>query len=311
MKRILFVINQFYKGGAESSLLNFIKLLVQCGHEVSLVVYDHQKTNRAISLISELPESVRLCIGCKGSNVLAFRDFIAGIRYDLAVSVGEWHSPEFVMRYANACKKGVWVHADVTSASIPRTPDLFDYDRLTDVWICVSARQCEIMKENAPFLTGQFTTVHNAIDLCAIKAAASAEVNLPAECEGRKVVVMTGNLRPAKNYLRAVEVAAVLKKRGGDAVWLVCGNLADESYVSGAQIYTEARSGKGFSASGRTGESLEIYGSCGCFAINIGYGVLVHGGFGSVGVRNSCRFDTYGWREGADTSGGEWICLWV
>ena len=232
MKRILFVINQFYKGGAESSLLNFIKLLVQCGHEVSLVVYDHQKTNRAISLISELPESVRLCIGCKGSNVLAFRDFIAGIRYDLAVSVGEWHSPEFVMRYANACKKGVWIHADVTSASIPRTPDLFDYDRLTDVWICVSARQCEIMKENAPFLTGEFRTVHNAIDLRSIKAAASAEVNLPAECEGRKVVVMTGNLRPAKNYLRAVEVAAVLKKRGSDAVWLVCGNLADGTYVS-------------------------------------------------------------------------------
>lgn len=232
MKRILFVINQFYKGGAESSLLNFIRLLVQCGHEVSLVVYSHLETNRAVSLFGELPENVRLCVGRTVADCLSVKDFISGVMYDIAVSVGEWHSPEFVMRYANARKRGIWIHADVTSASIPRTPDLFDYDRLTDVWICVSSRQCQIMKASAPFLTGEFRTVHNAIDLCTIKSAAMAEVDMPVEREGRKVVVMTGNLRPAKNYLRAVEVAARFKERGGDAVWLVCGNLADAPYVS-------------------------------------------------------------------------------
>ncbi|MBO5939968.1 MAG: glycosyltransferase, partial [Kiritimatiellae bacterium] len=228
MKRILFVINQFYKGGAESSLLNFIKLLVQCGHEVSLVVYSHQETNHAVSLIDELPGSVRLCICCNGADGLAVKN----LKYDIAVSVGEWHSPEFVMRYANARKRCIWIHADVTSAVIPKTPDLFDYDRQTDVWICVSSRQCQIMKESAPFLTGKFKTVHNAIDFCTIKAASLAEVDLPAECKGRKVIVMTGNLRPAKNYLRAVDVAARFKERGGKAVWLVCGNLADGLYVS-------------------------------------------------------------------------------
>jgi glycosyltransferase involved in cell wall biosynthesis len=232
MKRILFVINQFYKGGAESSLLNFIRLLVQCEHEVSLVVYNHQEERCAVSLIDELPASVRLCIGRSGSDGLAVKDFISSMRYDFAVSIGEWHSPEFVIRYANARKRGIWIHADVTSLAIPKTPDLFDYDRSTDVWICVSSRQCQIMKENAPFLTGEFKTVHNAIDFRAIKAASMVEVDLPPECEGRKVIVMTGNLRPAKNYLRAVKVASMLKAHGGDAVWLVCGNLADRSYVS-------------------------------------------------------------------------------
>lgn len=230
-KRILFVINQFYKGGAESSLLNLLHLLNKDGrYDSSLVVYNQQRRKDSISLVDQLPAAVPVCIGgstVPSSNVLSF---VSRIEYDLAISVGEWHSPELVMECSRAKRKAIWLHADITSATIPKASDLFDYNRQTDAWVCVSDCQCRILREKAPFIKGTIQTLHNAMNWDAIIGKASEAVEFPAQCRKRKRILMIGNLRPAKNYLRAVEVAAELKRMGSDAVWMVCGNLADKEY---------------------------------------------------------------------------------
>lgn len=231
-KKILFVINQFYKGGAESSLLNLLHLLDKDGgYDSSLVVYNQQRRKDSISLFDQLPAAVSVCVGgstVPSSNVLSF---VSRIEYDLVISVGEWHSPKLVMECSRAKRKAIWLHADITSATIPKASDLFDYNRQTDAWLCVSDCQCRILREKAPFIKGTIQTLHNAMNLDAIIGKASEAVESPAQCKKRKRILMIGNLRPAKNYLRAVEVAAELKRMGSDAVWMVCGNLADREYV--------------------------------------------------------------------------------
>lgn len=231
-KKILFVINQFYKGGAESSLLNLLHLLDKDGgYDSSLVVYNQQRRKDSISLFDQLPAAVSVCVGgstVPSSNVLSF---VSRIEYDLVISVGEWHSPKLVMECSRAKRKAIWLHADIASASIPKASDLFDYNRQTDAWLCVSDCQCRILREKAPFIKGTILTLHNALNLKEITDKASEVVEFPLVCSKRKRILMVGNLRPAKNYLRAIEVCAELKRIGSDAVWMVCGNLADKEYV--------------------------------------------------------------------------------
>lgn len=230
-RSFLFVINQFYNGGAELSLLRLLRLLVCHGDATSLVIYDMRDADVAISLVHEVPKETRLCVGHSQTGDASVYEFVSGSRYDLAVSVGEWHSPEIVLRYANAMRRAIWIHADVMSATIPVAADLFDYGRLVDAWICVSADQCQKLRDAAPFLRGAFVVVHNPVDRAALLRAREEPLDLPDVCRGRRIAVMVGNLRPAKNYIRAVEAASLLAHCGTDIVWLVCGNLADTKYV--------------------------------------------------------------------------------
>ena len=54
MKKILFVINQLYKGGAETALVNLMNQ-VQDEYEIELIVFNQLKNSKAISLIVKSP----------------------------------------------------------------------------------------------------------------------------------------------------------------------------------------------------------------------------------------------------------------
>lgn len=238
---VLFVINQLNKGGAETSLVNFINALVDDGYEVDLVVYDHHESDKVVSLLGKLSKRVTVCTGNSVLISSQVVEFLKRRRYDAAISVGEWHTPEFVMRYAQADKKAIWIHADVTSSSIPKTFDLFDYDRETDAWICVSNYQCGILRKHVPFLTGEFIAIHNPVDRTAIEKAAQENVDLPKLPSACKIIVMVGNFRVAKNYLRAVDVAGELHGLGCDAAWIICGDLNYREYVENVRRRIRAK----------------------------------------------------------------------
>ena len=59
-KRLLFAISQFYKGGAEISLLNLLRKLDQNDYEIDLLILNQCPAEGAVSLIPELPEHIRV-----------------------------------------------------------------------------------------------------------------------------------------------------------------------------------------------------------------------------------------------------------
>ncbi|MFR6378399.1 MAG: hypothetical protein ACLUN5_18945 [Oscillospiraceae bacterium] len=56
--KLLIVINQFYKGGAETNLLNLLKALPETDDQVDLLVYDQMKLPNVISLLPQVPPHV-------------------------------------------------------------------------------------------------------------------------------------------------------------------------------------------------------------------------------------------------------------
>ena len=59
--KLLIVINQFYKGGAETNLLNLLKALPETDNQVDLLVYDQMKLPNVISLLPQVPPHVTVC----------------------------------------------------------------------------------------------------------------------------------------------------------------------------------------------------------------------------------------------------------
>ena len=58
--KLLIVINQFYKGGAETNLLNLLKALPETDDQVDLLVYDQMKLPNVISLLPQVPPQALL-----------------------------------------------------------------------------------------------------------------------------------------------------------------------------------------------------------------------------------------------------------
>ena len=59
-KKILFVITQFYKGGAETSLLNLFHCLDSQKYEVDFLVLNQIEYQDATSLMGEVPEWIHV-----------------------------------------------------------------------------------------------------------------------------------------------------------------------------------------------------------------------------------------------------------
>ena len=59
--RLLFVINQFYKGGAETSLLNLLKQLSgRKEYEIDLMILNQYPIQSAVSLINQVPKEIHV-----------------------------------------------------------------------------------------------------------------------------------------------------------------------------------------------------------------------------------------------------------
>ena len=173
-KRLLFAISQFYKGGAEISLLNLLRKLDQNDYEIDLLIMNQCPAEGAVSLIPELPEHIRVFDAYRKEQHSSFggrlqrrfffteRDrsrypasalrFARCRRYDWAFHVGEWWLPEFVAEEIMADHKAVWIHTDIAAADSFAPDAFFASDNAFERYIFASQRSLESAAEAFPFL---------------------------------------------------------------------------------------------------------------------------------------------------------------
>ncbi|MEY8359746.1 glycosyltransferase [Anaerotruncus colihominis] len=247
-KRLLFVITQFYKGGAEVALLNLLCSLSPEEYEVDLLILDQAYFPNAVSLIPKVPPWVNICDAAAGEGLFAYLQkirrklvmrltkrlvcrikairFVRGKQYDFAFSYGEWLSPEFVAHRTNAVRKAVWIHTDIDKAPYIDEQVLFGFMDTCRLYLFVSNYSMQAALRRFPILTDGTYVIHNMCNDASIRALA----NEPIACIWPKelpVVVTVGNIRAEKNHLRQVEAMRQLHLRGVRFVWLNIGSTAD------------------------------------------------------------------------------------
>lgn len=247
-KRLLFVINQFFKGGAETALLNLFRTLSPEQYEIDFLVFDQIDIPGTISLLPDIPAWIRVVDVSEGEGWTAFvkkawfrlcrnvthRQMFRGAAaaylrnkaYDAAFSYGEWFSSRLVAEYVRARRKYVWVHADIDKASFLH-PDIISYQQCFDRFIFVSKRSMEGATEQFPVLKGRCIVVHNLLDeekLWSMEEKAAPEW---FPMDGLPVLLTVANVRTEKNHLRQVRVMQKLFQEGKRFYWLNVGTLAN------------------------------------------------------------------------------------
>jgi len=230
--KILFVINQLFKGGAETVLISLLNRLVEKNVELTLIVFDQEEIDGTISLLPLLPKQVKLLTG-RRNRFAALRtpgayyapellSFLEKQEFDLAISYGEWFSPELVMKYARAKRKALWIHSDITQSPWVKPNELFAWDPDIDFYLCVSESFRKVTVKQFPFLASRTRVVHNCCDLAEIKRLAEEPVS-PRYSSDLPLILSVGNLRPEKNYLRAIAAARILHSHGLRFHWVCVG----------------------------------------------------------------------------------------
>lgn len=246
-KKLLFVITQFYKGGAEVALLNLFRTLSPKEYEIDFLIFDQMILKHAQSLVKEIPSWIHVCnaaekegrfavirkiwfklyqniTGHQRYRKSAYR-FVRQKQYDIAFSYGEWLSPEFVAKKVKAKKKMVWIHTDIDKANYVNESILFGFDKAYTNYIFVSEQSRACAERRFPKLKGKSVIIHNMCDDSAIRLAAEEPIS-GFESYPRPWLLSVGNLREEKNYPRQIEVMRILKDRGIKLTWFVIGSKA-------------------------------------------------------------------------------------
>lgn len=248
-KKILFVITQFYKGGAETSLLNLFHCLDSQKYEVDFLVLNQIEYQDATSLMGEVPEWIHVFDAVKNQGngvkleqlagkiyrrlfhtetyVKSAVDFVKNRKYDVAISFGEWLSPAFLVKKVNAVKKYVWIHIDLDKADFVNKEELVKYDSRITGYIFASGKSRQSSIHRCPQMTEKSIVVHNILNRQNILSRAAEEVILP-QANG-SFLLSVGNLRIEKNYPRQIEVMRILKKKKIPIKWICIGSTVDKN----------------------------------------------------------------------------------
>lgn len=248
-KKILFVITQFYKGGAETSLLNLFHCLDSQKYEVDFLVLNQIEYQDATSLMGEVPEWIHVFDAVKHQRhglkleqlagkvyrrifhtetyVKSAASFVKHQKYDVAISFGEWLSPAFLVKKVNAVKKYVWIHIDLDKADFVNKEELVKYDSRITGYIFASEKSRQSSIHRCPQMTEKSIVVHNILNRQNILSRAAEEVILP-QANG-SFLLSVGNLRIEKNYPRQIEVMRILKKKKIPIKWICVGSTVDKN----------------------------------------------------------------------------------
>lgn len=248
-KKILFVITQFYKGGAETSLLNLFHCLDSQKYEVDFLVLNQIEYQDATSLMGEVPEWIHVfdAVKNRGNGVkleqLAGKiyrrlfhtetyvksavDFVKNRKYDVAISFGEWLSPAFLVKKVNAVKKYVWIHIDLDKADFVNKEELVKYDSRITGYIFASEKSRQSSIHRCPQMTEKSIVVHNILNRQNILSRSAEDVTLPQANDS--FLLSVGNLRVEKNYPRQIEVMRILKERNILIKWICVGSTVDKN----------------------------------------------------------------------------------
>lgn len=253
MKKLLFVISQLYKGGAETALVNLLNRLDHTRYRAELLILNQSPVEHAVSLTDQIDPKVKVCdayqefqklsiadrvrakfvytMEQKGAYYVPALDFVRDKVYDWAFFIGEWYSPSFVAYEVQAGVKAAWIHNDLSEAEYFNASHYFYFADMFDYFIFVSDNSLKKSVEAYPFLKEKAVCIYNISDAQnIIKRAEEMPADWP---EGGLPVLLTcANFRPQKNHLRQVKVMAELKRRGIEFIWLNIGAVTDQGLVS-------------------------------------------------------------------------------
>ena len=251
-KRILFIINQFFKGGAEISLVNLLRTMDASRFDVDLLIFDMIDLPGSLSLIPEIPAWVHVVNVAENEKKAAFVKkavfklewkltgtqpfrrgaihYLESQYYDAAISYGEWFSSALCARYAAARRKYVWIHADMDKAAFLH-PDILRFEAQFDGFLFASRHSMEGAVKKYPQLASRSLVVLNRVD--GEKILAMSEEPLPVSLpeDGRPLLVTVANVREEKNHLRQVEAMRLLFSEGLRFRWVNIGSLANTPLV--------------------------------------------------------------------------------
>lgn len=246
--KVLFVINQLFKGGAETALVNLISAMPAEKYQIDLLIYDQIDLPNTVTLIPNIPHHVKVYNTAENEKKLAYiKKGIFKIRkkltgrtvfrknayrvlheneYDIAVSFGEWFSCSLVANHAKARWKYVWIHADADKADFFH-PDIHLYHECFDGFIFVSKNSKLAAEKQYSFLRNRGYIINNIINQDEIveKSAESPSVSLPEENLPKLVTV--ANVRPEKNHVRQIRVMKKLFDEGLRFYWINVGAQAN------------------------------------------------------------------------------------
>lgn len=247
-KNILFVISQFYKGGAEISLRNLLNHLDYNLLNVDFIIMDQSSDENNISLLDSIPKQVNVCnVFLENQHYSLFKklkskflytcndydiprpalDFVRNKHYDFAFHIGEWWYPEFVAKYVSANRKAVWIHTDISKAEYFNDELFFQYFEAFNYYIFVSNRSMESSIEEYTFLKDKARVIYNINNVEEIRQK-SKEIVTDYDFNSEVPTIITcANVRPEKNFCRQIEVMHLLKTRGIDFKWINIGAQAD------------------------------------------------------------------------------------
>ena len=251
-KRVLFVINQFFKGGAETALLNLLRAMDSPRFDVDLLIFDMIDLPGSLSLVSDIPDWVHVINVAEKEKKAAFMKkavfkleqkltgtqpfrrgairYLQGRHYDAAFSYGEWFSSALCARYAAARRKYVWIHADMDKAAFLH-PDILRFEAQFDGFLFASRHSMEGAIKKYPQLASRALVVTNRVD--SEKILAMSEEPLPVSLpeDGLPLLVTVANVREEKNHRRQVEVMRQLFSEGLRFRWVNIGSLANAPLV--------------------------------------------------------------------------------
>lgn len=248
-KKILFVITQFYKGGAETSLLNLFHNLDSTKYEVDFLVLNQIEYQDATSLITEIPGWIKTFDAVKNVSpgfeleqlarkiyrrlfrtetyVKSAAKFVENKKYDVAISFGEWLSPKFIAKKVNAQKKYVWIHIDLDKADFVNKKELVKYDAQIAGYIFASEKSRQGSIKCCPQMQKKSVVVHNFLDRQSIIKKSEEK---PALAQiAQPFLLSVGNLRVEKNYPRQIEVMRLLKEKRIPIRWICIGSTVDKN----------------------------------------------------------------------------------
>lgn len=253
MKKLIFVISQLYKGGAETALVNLLNGLDYKKYEVDLLILNQHPAPDAVSLITSVNSKVRICNAYeeyqritiwsrvkakleytteqKTAFYLPALEFVHNKMYDWAFFVGEWYPPAFVAYHTKAKNKAAWIHCDLSKTQNFDKELYFHFYECFDYFIFVSKNALIESVNKYPFLKEKAITIYNVNDVNFIHKSAKETIS---EYEFDKTIptlLTCANFRPEKNHIRQIKVMSELKKRGTVFNWINIGSTADRKIV--------------------------------------------------------------------------------
>lgn len=258
MKKLIFVISQLYKGGAETALVNLLNNLDYKKYEVDLLILCQTPAPDAVSLIESVNKNVCICDAYaeyqkltlwsrikakleytteqKTAFYLPALEFVRNKYYDWAFFIGEWYSPAFVAYHTNANIKAAWIHCDLSKTQNFDQELYFYFYECFDYFIFVSNNALTESIKKYPFLKEKAVTIYNVNDVKSIRKKSNEPIDDYKFNKNIPTLLTCANFRPEKNHIKQIKVMAELKRRGIEINWVNIGSMANKKVVD--EVYS-------------------------------------------------------------------------